>query len=110
MPLICIEISVGKVTYFTVTYEPKIDGQTFWLIFLALNIRANERETVTYKYHRLLKKQKMSKKKNLPKSDKNMVNWVIEPVEFRKTGDFATWGRLVARDHDFTPKMKVFLL
>ena len=41
---------VGNVTYIPVTYKPKIDGQTFWLIFLALNIRANERETVTYKH------------------------------------------------------------
>ena len=33
---------------------------------------------------------------------------VIGPVEFRKTSYFATWWRLVAREHDFTPKMKVF--
>ena len=44
------EISVWNVTYIPVTYKPKIDGQTFWLILLALNIRANERETVTYKH------------------------------------------------------------
>ena len=48
--MVRIEISVGNVTYIPVTYKPKIDGQTFWLIFLALNIRANERETVTYKH------------------------------------------------------------
>ena len=50
----------------------------------------------------------MSKKKNVPKSQKNVLNRVIEPVEFRKTGYFATWWRLVAREHDFTPKMKNF--
>ena len=37
-----------------------------------------------------------------------MYVWVIAPVEFRITGYFATWWRLVARD--FTPKIKVFLL
>ena len=47
--MVRIEISVGNVTYIPVTYKANIDGQTFWLIFLALNIRANERETVTYK-------------------------------------------------------------
>ena len=52
----------------------------------------------------------MSKKKNVPKSVKNVLNWVIGPVEFRKTGYFATWWRLVAREHDLKPKMKVFLL
>ena len=44
------------------------------------------------------------------KSAKNVFNMVIGPVEFRKTGYFATWWRLVAREHDFRPKMKVFLL
>ena len=34
---------------------------------------------------------------------------VIGSGEFRKTGYFATWWRFVAREHDFTPKMKVFL-
>ena len=47
--MVRVEISVWNVTYIPVTYKPKIDGQTFWLIFLALNIRANERETVIYK-------------------------------------------------------------
>ena len=45
-----IEISVGNETYIPVTYKPKIDDQTFSLIFLALNIRVNERETVTSKH------------------------------------------------------------
>ena len=48
--MVRVEISVWNVTYIPVTYKPKIDGQTFWLILLALNIRANERETVTYKH------------------------------------------------------------
>ena len=52
----------------------------------------------------------MSKKKNVPKSNKNVLNRVIGPVEFRKTGYFATWWRLVAREHDFKPKMKVFFV
>ena len=52
----------------------------------------------------------MSKKKNVPKSVKNVLNRVIGPVEFRKTGYFATWWRFVAREHDFTPKMKVFFV
>ena len=30
---------------------------------------------------------------------------VIGPVEFRKTTYFATWWRLVAREHDFKPKI-----
>ena len=46
--MIRIKISVGKVTYIPVTYKAKIDGQTFYLIFMAVNIRAKERETVTY--------------------------------------------------------------
>ena len=44
------------------------------------------------------------------KSAKNVFDMVIGPVKFRKTGYFATWWRLVAREHDFKPKMKVFLL
>ena len=50
----------------------------------------------------------MSKKKSVPKSDKNVLNRVIGPVEIIKTGYLATWWRLVAREHDFKPKMKVF--
>ena len=42
------------------------------------------------------------------KSAKNVYDMVIGPVEFRKTGYFATWWRFVAREHDLTPKMKVF--
>ena len=42
--------------------------------------------------------------------DQNMFVRVIGTVEFRKTSYFATWWRLVAREHDITPKMKVFLL
>ena len=49
-------------------------------------------------------------KKNVLKWGKNVYVRVIGPVEFRKTGYFATWWRLVAREHDFKPKMKVFLL
>ena len=49
-------------------------------------------------------------KKDVLKWGKNVYVRVIGPVEFRKTGYFATWWRLVAREHDFKPKMKVFLL
>ena len=49
-------------------------------------------------------------KKDVLKWGKNVYVRVIGPVEFRKTGYFATWLRLVAREHDFKPKMKVFLL
>ena len=38
------------------------------------------------------------------------VNMVFGPVEFRKTGYFASWWRLVAREHDFTPKIKIILV
>ena len=49
-------------------------------------------------------------KKDVLKWGKNVYVRVIGPVEFRKTDYFATWWRLVAREHDFKPKMKVFLL
>ena len=41
------KISVRNVTKTSVTLKPKIDGQTFRLIFLAQNIRTNECEPVT---------------------------------------------------------------
>ena len=44
-------------------------------------------------------------KKMFLKSARNVFEMIIGPVEFRKTGYFATWWRFVAREHDFTPKM-----
>ena len=44
------------------------------------------------------------------KSAKNVYDMVIGPVEFRKTGYFVTWWGFVAREHDFTPKIKVILV
>ena len=38
------------------------------------------------------------------------VYMVSGPVEIRKTGYFATWWRLVAKEHDFTPKIMVILV
>ena len=43
----------------------------------------------------------MMKKKMFSKSAKNVVDMVIGPVEFRKTGYFATWWRFVAREQNF---------
>ena len=51
----------------------------------------------------------MSEKRCL-KMGQNMFVRVIGPVEFRKTSYFATWWRLVARKHDFTPKIKIILV
>ena len=57
---------------------------------------------------KLRKKTEKMSEKNVLKWGKNVYVRIIGPVEFRKTGYFATWWRLVAREHDFTPKMKVF--
>ena len=59
---------------------------------------------------KLKKKSERMMKKLFLKSAKNVFGIVIRPVEFRKTGYFATWWRVVAREHDFTPKMKVFFV
>ena len=59
-------------------------------------------------WENLEKIRKSDEKKLFSKSAKNVFDMVIGPVEFRKTGYFATWWRFVAREHDFTPKMKVF--
>ena len=61
-------------------------------------------------WENLEKNPKKRVKKNVLKWVKNELVRVIGPVEFRKTSYFATWWRLVAREHDFTPKMKVILL
>ena len=57
---------------------------------------------------KLRKNPKTRVKKKCLKMGQYMFVKVIGPVEFRKTCYFATWWRLVAREHDFTPKMKVF--
>ena len=61
-------------------------------------------------WENLEKIRKNDEKKMFSKSAKNVFDMVIGPVEFRKTGYFATWWRFVAREHDFTPKMKVFFV
>ena len=54
------------------------------------------------------KNPKKRVKKNVSRLVKNVIVRVFGPVEFRKTSYFATWWRLVASEHDFTPKIKVF--
>ena len=46
----------------------------------------------------------MSWKKKALKSDKNVLNRVIGPVEFRKISYSVTWWHPVAREHDLMPK------
>ena len=50
----------------------------------------------------------MSKKKNVPKSNKNVLNRVIGPVEFRKISYSVTWWHPAAREHDLMSKFQVF--
>ena len=59
-------------------------------------------------WENLEKNPKKRVKKNVLKWVKNELVRVVGPVEFRKTSYFATWWRLVAKEHDFTPNMKVF--
>ena len=50
----------------------------------------------------------MCSKKSISKTDKNVLNRVIRPVEFRKMSYFGTWWRPVAWEHNFMPKFQVF--